>query len=248
MSDSKHRSGLVLASIEAMRASAGRSHRLGGVLAYAHYLLVAFSIALLVFAAALLFPAVACAATVDNIRIPQASVGYRLQVERAAASYFGLHASPARLAAQIHQESSWRPAAQSAFANGLAQFTPDTAAWLPKVCPELMAFDPWDASQSIRAAACYNRWLYDRVSGASECDRWAFTLSAYNGGLGWVRRDKARASAAGADASKWFGHVDAHSPRAGWAIRENRGYVVRILLQIEPAYVRAGWEGRTVCP
>lgn len=187
------------------------------------------------------------AAAVARIRIPSASVGYRLQVERAAAEEFGLSASPARLAAQIHQESAWRPTAQSAYALGLAQFTPATAKWLPEVCPHLWGFDPWNAAQSIRAAACYDRWLYNQVTAASECDRWAFTLSAYNGGLGWVRRDRARASASGADPARWFGHVDAHSARAGWAIRENRDYVRRILLLLEPAYIRAGWDGVLAC-
>ncbi len=182
------------------------------------------------------------------VRIPQASVGYRLQIERASAEHFGLDASPARLAAQIHQESGWRPGAQSAYALGLAQFTPDTAKWLPSVCPSLFGFDPWDASQSIRAAACYDRWLYERVQGATPCDRWAFTLSAYNSGLGWVQRDKRRALASGADPARWFEHVDAHSARAGWALKENRGYITRILLRLEPAYIEAGWDGVAVCP
>jgi soluble lytic murein transglycosylase-like protein len=188
------------------------------------------------------------AAAVARVRIPSASVGYRLQVERAAAAEFGLSASPARLAAQIHQESAWRPTAQSAYALGLAQFTPATAEWLPKVCPDLWGFDPWDASQSIRAAACYDRWLYDRVAGTTECDHWAFTLSAYNGGLGWVRRDVVVTSASGADDMRWFGHVENYSPRAKWAIRENRDYVRRILLLLEPAYLQAGWDGALACP
>lgn len=188
------------------------------------------------------------AAAVAAVRIPSASVGYRLQVERAAAEYFGLQASPARHAAQIHQESAWRPTAASAYAQGLAQFTPATAKWLPEVCPELWGFDPWDPSQSIRAAACYNRWLYDRVAGTTDCDRWAFTLSAYNGGLGWVRRDVVMTSAHGGDDMRWFGQVELNSPRARWAFRENRDYVRRILLMLEPAYIRAGWDGAPACP
>ena len=190
---------------------------------------------------------VAASADAEPIRIPTASAKYRLAVERAAAEYFGLEAPSARLAAQLHQESLWNPRASSRFADGLAQFTPATADWLPSVCPELGAFDPWDAGQAIRGAACYDAWLFQRVQGATACDRWAFTLSAYNGGLGWVQRDKARAAAAGADPERWFGEVDAHSPRAGWAWRENRGYVDRILLRLEPAYIRAGWPGQAVC-
>jgi soluble lytic murein transglycosylase-like protein len=192
----------------------------------------------------------ACAATPAqpvSIKVPEASVLYRLRVERAANDYFGISASPARLAAQLHQESAWRPDARSKYASGLAQFTPATAKWLPAACPEIGTFDPWDPSQSIRAAACYDRWLYDRVTGASECDRWAFALSAYNGGLGWVNRDRRRASATGADGARWFGHVELHTSRASWARDENRSYVRRILLRIEPAYIAAGWSGAAVC-
>lgn len=190
----------------------------------------------------------ACAASAAAVRVPTASAAYRLQVERAAAEYFGLSASPARLAAQLHQESGWRDDAQSEYAMGLAQFTPATAQWLPEVCPEIGEFDPWDAAQSIRAAACYDAWLLQQMTGASACDRWAFALSAYNGGAGWVRKDRRRASALGADQHRWFGHVEAHSTRAPWAFAENRAYVRRILLLLEPAYLAAGWPGEAVCP
>lgn len=199
--------------------------------------------------AALALAGRAHAASAAAVRVPTASAAYRLQIERAAAEYFGLSASPARLAAQLHQESGWRADAQSEYAMGLAQFTPATARWLPEVCPEIGEFDPWDAAQSIRAAACYDAWLALQMeSGASECDRWAFTLSAYNGGARWVYKDRRRASALGADQHRWFGHVEAHSTRAPWAFAENRAYVRRILMLLEPAYVAAGWPGEAVCP
>ena len=203
---------------------------------------------LVMIVAALAVAGQAQTASAATVRVPTASATYRLQVERASAEYFGLSASPARLAAQLHQESGWRDDAQSAYAIGLAQFTPATAQWLPEVCPELGEFDPWDAAQSIRAAACYDAWLLNQMTGASACDRWAFALSAYNGGAGWVRRDRRRASASGADQHRWFGHVEAHSARASWAFAENRAYVRRILLVLEPAYVLDGWSGEAVCP
>lgn len=180
--------------------------------------------------------------------IPDESVQYRWRVYFAAAGEFGVHASPARLAAQLHQESRWRADARSPYALGIAQFTPQTAAWLGSVCPNVGQFDPWDAGQSIRAAACYDRWLYDQVTAASECDRWAFVLSAYNGGLTWLRRDQQRASAFGADRARWFGHTELYTSRANWARDENRRYVRRILLTLEPLYIGAGWYGVPVCP
>lgn len=183
-----------------------------------------------------------------DVSIPATSAQYRIRIEREAGAAFGLNAPTARLAAQIHQESHWRPMAASAYAQGLAQFTPATAAWLPNVCPHVGPPDVWDANWSIRAMICYDRYLYERVTGAGECDRWSFALSAYNGGLGWVNRDKARASAQGADAARWAGHVEYHTARAQWARVENRDYVRRILLVLEPAYIAAGWDGLAVCP
>jgi membrane-bound lytic murein transglycosylase MltF len=169
-------------------------------------------------------------------------------VEREAAAVWGINAPTARIAAQIHQESAWNPKAASKYANGLAQFTPPTAKWIAEKFPEQLGdFDPWDPAQAVRAMVIYDNWLLERVPDTSECDRWAFALSGYNGGLGWVNRDRRRASAFGADGARWFGHVDAHSARAGWAIKENRGYVTNILLRWEPAYVAAGWSGTPAC-
>jgi soluble lytic murein transglycosylase-like protein len=187
-------------------------------------------------------------ARASRIVLPEVPPLYRLMVEREAADVWGINPPTARIAAQIHQESGWDPKAASKYAQGMAQFTPATAAWIAQQFPrELGDFDPWNPAHSVRAMVFYDRWLLQRVSGASECDRWAFALSGYNGGLGWVKRDQRRASAKGADSARWFGHVDAHSARAGWALKENRGYVRNILLRWEPAYLSAGWSGSLVC-
>jgi soluble lytic murein transglycosylase-like protein len=187
-----------------------------------------------------------------ELRIPEASARYRIAVERASGSYFGLDASPARLAAQLHQESGWRANAQSKFAGGLAQFTPATARWLPEACPELGSFDPWDPMQSIRAAACYDALLYrqQKPMGGGKlppCARWVFALRAYNGGAGWINRERRAALAAGDNPDDWQA-VENHRLRAAWAHTENIGYPRRILLRIEPAYIAAGWAGTAVCP
>ena len=196
---------------------------------------------------ALVAPCLALAS--DLPRVPPQSAMYRLWVEQAVAEEWGLQASPARLAAQLHQESAWNPRARShAGAQGLAQFMPATAQWIAQRFPErLGAYDPWDPRQAILAAAVYDRWLYDRNPAATECDRWAFALAGYNGGEGWLRRDQRLAAAAGDDPLRWWGNVERHTGRAGWAKRENRGYVHRILRQLEHAYVRAGWPGVPVC-
>lgn len=185
-------------------------------------------------------------------RVPAASALYRLKVERAAERNFGLNAPVARLAAQIQQESAWNPKAASAYANGLAQFTPSTARWLPDVCPAVGPPDPWDPDWSLRAQACYMAWLLGRVEPfvyagkMSDCTHWAFALRGYNGGLGWLHKERLKAQRAGADANDWR-QVAHYRVRAGWAHKENTHYPRRILITLEPRYLAAGWPGKAVC-
>lgn len=194
------------------------------------------------FALFVLLPIVASAA-----EPPRAAVSYQRDLTRAARVVWGMDAPVALFGAQIHQESSWRIAARSPHAAGLAQFTPDTAEWIGSAyAAELAQPDPLNPAWAIRALVRYDRHLFDRITGkASPCDRWAFVLSAYNGGLGWVRRDEAMALAGGADPARWWGGVENFSPRAAWAIKENREYPRRILLQLQPVYWR--WGGTVNC-
>lgn len=180
--------------------------------------------------------------------VPALSAAYRLKIERAVSAEFGLVAPIAVVAAQLQQESGFNPKAQSPYAMGLAQFTPSTAKWLPTVCPHLGAFDPWNADQSIQAAACYDAWLHRNVrSYASNCDRIAFMLSDYNGGTKWRLRDQAVAAKAGADSTIWFGSVETARSRGAAAHKENRAYVRRILKVLMPIYVAEGWPGGVTC-
>ena len=182
-----------------------------------------------------------------SVRIPTVSYLYGFKLQRAVVERFGTNDALARIAAQIHQESVWDAKAKSKYAQGMAQFTPDTAQWLQGVCPEIGDADPWDPNWSMRAAVCYDHWLYTRAGGKTECDRWAFTLSSYNGGLEWLRRDQQRASASGADPARWFSNVELYSARSAAARAENRNYVRIILRTLEPAYIDAGWPGEAVC-
>lgn len=219
----------------------------------ARAILAVFAVGMLLALLATCAPAPAYAqARSSAVHVPEVATVYRLKIERAAARNFGLEAPAARLAAQIHQESAWRPRAASAYAHGLAQFTPATAAWLPSVCAAVGQPDAWDPDWSLRAQACYMRWLYDRVAafryaGAfSACSHWAFALRGYNGGLGWLNRERLATQRAGDDANDWR-QVEQHRVRATWAHRENTHYPRRILLVLEPAYLAAGWPGEAVC-
>ena len=196
-------------------------------------------------------PPAHAAGRASKVSVPDLSPLYRLQVEHDAARFFGLHAQPARLAAQVHQESGWNPRAQSPYAMGLTQFTPSTAKWLPSICPEVGAPDVWNPRWSISAQHCYMAWLFHRAQPIrakpmTTCDRWAFALRAYNGGEGWLKRERELSARNGANPNAWR-EVEGFRSRAGWAHKENIEYPQRILLRIEPAYLAAGWPGGPAC-
>lgn len=177
--------------------------------------------------------------------IPARAAAYRAALLREVAfSWPGDWSAHPVVFAQIHQESAWRPGAESRFAAGLAQFTPDTARWIQGLYPrELREFCgeargcPMDPRWALRAVARYDRRLWGGYGFAPERDeQYAFMLAAYNGGPGWILRERASARAAGADPDRWFGGVEAHCLRAAWACEENREYPEKILFRLRPAY------------
>lgn len=164
------------------------------------------------------------------------------------------------LAAQIEQETCitlkhpkcWNPKAElkttREYGFGLGQIT------ITEKFNNFMAAQGWDASlknwqwedrynpeMQLRALVAYDRNLYRQIRfGATEQDRLAFMLSAYNGGFGGLLRDRRLcAGTAGCDPERWFGHVEQHSWRAktvtkgyGQSFFEiNRGYVRNIMTQ-----------------
>ncbi len=184
-----------------------------------------------------------CIAHAAEITIPRAAEQHKATLTRAARAYWGLDAPVAVFAAQVHTESWWRNNTVSHVgAQGLAQFMPATARWLPSVMPETGKPAPFNPAWSLRALCAYDRYLWERVSAWSGYERMAFSLSAYNGGLGWVQRDKAKARKLGKDDRRWFGHVEhVNAGRSVAAFRENRQYPRRILQERQQAYVKAGW-------
>lgn len=181
--------------------------------------------------------------------IPLAAEQYRRLLVRSAHAGWGLDAPIATMAGQVHQESRWASQASSPVgAQGLAQFMPGTAVWIAQVYPaSLGAAQPYNPGWALRALVSFDRWLYARNPARNDCERWAFVLSAYNGGQGWVNRDRKLASAKGADPLVWFDSVERHNAgRSAANLRENRHYPRAILRRWEPLYAAAGW-GAGVC-
>lgn len=176
--------------------------------------------------------------------IPRAALQYRAPLIRTARAVWGLDAPVAVFAAQIHTESRWNADAKSPVgAQGLAQFMPQTAAWLPSAFPETGKPMPFNPGWAMRALCSYDKWLWDRVPDtASDFERMAFALSAYNGGLGWVQRDRKLARQQKIDERRWFNAVatvNAGRSKAAW--KENRNYPRLILQERQYAYIKAGW-------
>jgi hypothetical protein len=198
----------------------------------------------LIVAAAFIVPLLAVL-PVEAVEIPRMAHTHKRLLLQQSRLVWGLDAPTATFAAQIHQESLWRENAVSHVgAQGLAQFMPKTGAWIVTVYRDLGTHEPMNPTWSIRAMAQYNLHLHHRVDGSHECERWAKTLSAYNGGLTWISRDEKLAASEGYDPTRWFDNVElVNSGRSAANFKENRGYPRRILLMLESVYIAAGFGG-----
>ncbi|WP_287916031.1 transglycosylase SLT domain-containing protein [Comamonas sp.] len=183
------------------------------------------------------------ACSTAQAQVPAAAKQYRGQLVRAAHSVWGLDAPVAVFAAQVHQESAWKPEAISHVgAGGLAQFMPATAKWwcdLNKLSPA--ACQPHNPAWALRALVGYDKYLYDRTpSHYSAYDRMWVALRGYNGGLGHWQREAAVSGAAQPTRQQ----VDAACGKARRApvhCRENLHYPQRILVELQPRY--SNWGG-----
>ncbi|OGS90966.1 MAG: lytic transglycosylase [Gallionellales bacterium GWA2_60_18] len=199
----------------------------------------------------------------EGVKVPRAALRYQRDLTRNARAVWGMDAPVAVFAAQIHQESRWRADARSVVgAQGIAQFMPATATWISGAYRWGEA-QPYNPAWAMRALVTYDRWLWDRVlpspqpspaSGESaargaepsNCERMAMSLSAYNGGLGWVYRDQKLAASRSLNPAIWFGHVEkVNAGRSAANFAENRGYPRVILLKHQPVY--ANWGGAIAC-
>ncbi|MCS6516232.1 lytic transglycosylase domain-containing protein [Burkholderia pseudomallei] len=174
-----------------------------------------------------------------HAQVPADAARYKLELRRQAQLVWGLNAPISSFAAQIHQESRWRVDANSPVgAQGLAQIMPSTATWLGGLYAGLRNTDPLNPTWALRALVSYDKWLYDRVKAANPCERMAFALSGYNGGLGWVYKRKKLSN----EPLYCFAKTCEINPGVTPSNqRENAEYPRRILRRHEPLYVRAGW-------
>ena len=130
---------------------------------------------------------------------------------------------------QVRQESGWDPYARNAGsgAEGLTQFMPRT--WADEAhrteppCDDKLRTD---GECSIRTGISYMKRIFGWVGqAATEEDRIALALSAFNGGIGNQRKEKrACRQEARCSTSRWWDNVALHCLRSAANCRENRDY------------------------
>lgn len=184
---------------------------------------------------------VACGMLAHAEGIPRDCLQHRRDLVRNARMVWGMDAPIATFAAQMAQESSCRANAHSPYADGLTQFTPDTASWIGMRFPELAPPAPLNPVWAMRAMVQYDKYLIERADGETTCDSMWFALWGYNGGEGWVRRDRRMAAAAGANARRRAAVEPFNAGRAPAMFRQNRDYPAAIIGRWQPLFIAAGW-------
>ena len=169
--------------------------------------------------------------------IDAAALPYLDEIRASSQFYFGVPAPVPVITAQIAQESRFDPDARSPVgAMGIMQFMPGTAKWAAQAGGFGIAA-PLDPSWAIKAGVWYDRFLYDRVQAPkTPCDRWLFTLSAYNGGERWVQKRQSLSTDPGSWAAT--GPINPGITKNNQA--ENSQYGPRIVYVLQPKFVALG--------
>lgn len=146
------------------------------------------------------------------------------------------------IAGQIEAESLWKEKAtrkepSGVISYGLMQVLDITFNEMKSKHPTLLdaeATDMLKAKWGIRAGILYDKKMWGLSSFAEGIqDRWAFALASYNGGFGWIQRDRKLAGQNGVDKNIWFCSVERFSKRSPWAFKINRDYPVKIFRYAE---------------
>ena len=183
--------------------------------------------------------------------IPSEALRYRNLIIREVHYRWGLGQKVSLFFGQIHQESNFRAEAKSRFAAGLAQFAPNTATDVQSLFPaelkELCTNQggcPFNPAWAIRALVLWDWKLYQARDFAQGDERIAFMLADYNGGAGWINREREYCQQSGeCKPHVYFGEVQlacgkSSHRRADWACHENNRYPEVIIRKWQPMYDR----------
>lgn len=180
-----------------------------------------------------------------DAQVPANAAKYKKQAIAEYRAVFGLNGPVAALAAQVEAESAWNEKATSRVgARGMTQFMGGTAADIQKkYAKQFLGVSQYSPLWSFRAQALYMRDLRAAIKADNECERFAFALSAYNGGLGYVYRRQKKSTkpgvCLGATCSINPGILPSNQT-------ENETYPAKILSRFEVRYIAALW-GAGIC-
>ncbi len=204
-----------------------------------------------------------------HAEIPTNAKKYIPILKEEAATFWPASPLPSAMAAQVEQETCisikypecWSPLAELKTARergvGLGQITRtahfDALAELKARYPTELKEWSWntaalyDPHLQLRGLVLMDHHDYDvTLLAATEYDRLAFTLAAYNGGLGGVLSDrKLCGGTEDCDSTRWFNNVETTSMKARKAATGygksffdvNREYVKNILIVRRPKYI-----------
>ena len=150
------------------------------------------------------------------------------------------------IAEQINHESAWKENAtrvetSGVVSYGLFQVLDATLIEMQTRHKMLAGARPVQMLQArwgIRAGLLYDKDMWKLCGfsrdGCSSChgndrNRWAFTLASYNGGFGWIQRDRKMTAEKGRDGNVWFRNVELFSKRSKQFFEINRRYPREIL-------------------
>lgn len=173
-----------------------------------------------------------------HAQVPPTALRYRADLQREGQFVFGLRAPTPTFAAQIEQESGWKPDI-TAWDNGrgLAQFMDPTAKWASEKFADLGPADPYNPKWAMRALVRLDAYNIAHVKGATPCDTWGAGLKAYNAGLGFVLRAQTRSPQPGHwfDVTEWI-----NAGQGAKNFEYSRQYPRWIMLKRQPKYAQWG--------
>jgi soluble lytic murein transglycosylase-like protein len=159
-----------------------------------------------------------------------AAATYREEIETYTAQYLP-NVSSGLIAGQIHQESKWNKEAVSrSGAGGLLQVMPATARDIAISC-QIPGFDRFNPQHALKGGICYDAQVRKWVGTfSSRTDQNMAMLAAYNGGAGYIIKQRRAAVAAGLDKGVWKNVVKwCGLYRSRPSCDENNGYAPSIM-------------------
>jgi len=175
-------------------------------------------------------------------QVPIGALKYQSELTREAHYFKGLTAPIPMYAAQIEQESGWRPGITAwDSGRGLSQFMDPTTSTIVKLYPDLGPGQPYNPIWAMRALVRYDDWLSKKVQGDDDCETAGAALTSYNAGLGYTQQAQKKSAQPGV----WFGVTElVHTRQSPKNFEYSRKYPHWILFKRQTKYKQ--W-GRVTC-